>query len=176
MAEPSKIPLTVGFANIAGPALGTMAMADFAALSPLFARSNFPPAGKIPKTPILFLYALLNEDGSLQGLNTGIRQIAQATGAKMLVIASEIPSGSILMNAMKFPGPKIANIIFTNNRNGAGFSRFFKEMFKLMRDGAQMMEAYVRLSPQGGQQEAWLPGTLCVAEAGKLALPPMPAA
>ena len=40
-AEPPKIPLTIGFANLAGDDLSAIASEDAAALSPLFAR-GFP--------------------------------------------------------------------------------------------------------------------------------------
>jgi hypothetical protein len=44
-------------------------------------------------------------------------------------------------------------------------------MFELMRAGANVQQAYVRLAPQGPVQQEWLPGTIMIAEAGNMIFP-----
>lgn len=165
------VPLTLGFANLAGDQAAHYVDEDIAALSPAFAQVNRAPYGKIPRTAILFAYVRLKEDGTLPGTAFGVRKLVELSGAKALVMALANPSTAII-NSGKLPGPKTANIVFTINRNGSGFARFFREMFDLMRGGTDMLQAYVRLAPQGPVQEKWLPGTILAAEGGKLLFPP----
>lgn len=171
-AEPPKIPLTIGFANLSGDDLSSMASKDAAALSPLFARSKVVPAHQIPSAEILFVYAHLNEDGTIKGpTRSGIRQIVQLTHAAIVVLASP-NSGASIQNAVALPGPKTANIVFTLDRNGDGFSRFFRELFEKMRDGKHMLSAWVELAPQNPKANLpYAPQTLLLSEGGKIAFP-----
>jgi hypothetical protein len=91
--EPAKIPLTIGFANLSGDDLDPIASEDSAALSPLFARSRVVPAHNIPSADILFIYAHLNDDGTLMvpTMRYGIQQVAQITNAAVVVLASPNP-------------------------------------------------------------------------------------
>jgi len=171
-AEPPKIPLTIGFANLSGDDLSSMASKDAAALSPLFARSKVVPAHQIPSAEILFVYAHLNEDGTIKGpTRSGIRQVVQLTNAAIVVLASPNSNASI-QNAVALPGPKTANIVFTLDRNGDGFSRFFRELFEKMRDGKHMLSAWVELAPQNPKANLpYAPQTLLLSEGGKIAFP-----
>lgn len=171
-AEPPKIPLTIGFANLSGDDLSSMASKDAAALSPLFARSKVVPAHQIPSAEILFVYAHLNEDGTIKGpTRSGIRQVVQLTNAVIVVLASPNSDASI-QNAVALPGPKTANIVFTLDRNGDGFSRFFRELFEKMRDGKHMLSAWVELAPQNPKANLpYAPQTLLLSEGGKIAFP-----
>jgi hypothetical protein len=171
-AEPPKIPLTIGFANLSGDDLSFMASEDAAALSPLFARSRVVPAHQIPSAEILFVYAHLNEDGTIKGpTRSGIRQVVQLTNAAIVVLASP-NSGASIQTAAALPGPKTANIVFTLDRNGNGFNRFFRELFEKMRDGKHMLSAWVELAPQNPKANLpYAPQTLLLAEGGKIAFP-----
>ena len=172
MAGTPKIPLTIGFANLSGDDLGTIASEDAAALSPLFARSRLVDAHQIPSAEILFVYAHLNDDGTIKGpTRSGIRQVAQVTHAAIVVLASP-NSGASIQNAVALPGPKTANIVFTLDRNGDGFSRFFRELFEKMRDGKDMLAAWVELAPQHPKANLpYAPETILLAEGGKLGFP-----
>ncbi|HUB85985.1 MAG TPA: hypothetical protein VL971_09850 [Rhizomicrobium sp.] len=170
-AEP-KITTSLGFANLAGEDLEPLASADFEVLSPLFADIRRRPPFMVPPAGIIFLYAHLNEDGTIRAdKRFGVRQVIQATGAQLLVLASENPD-SALIKAGGIPGPKTANIVLTNNRNGEGFGKFFRALFMMMRDGKNMLEAWVLLAPQMPRPPSWLPGTILLPEAGRLAFPP----
>lgn len=171
-AEPPKIPLTIGFANLSGDDLSSLASKDATVLSPLFARSKVVPAHQIPSAEILFVYAHLNEDGTIKGpTRSGIRQIVQLTNAAIVVLASP-NSGASIQNAVALPGPKTANIVFTLDRNGDGFSQFFRELFEKMRDGKHMLSAWVELAPQNPKANLpYAPQTLLLSEGGKIAFP-----
>jgi hypothetical protein len=69
MEPKQKIPLTLGFANLSGDDLGSLVSEDIGVLGPLFERINAPAPHLLPKSEILFVYAHLNEDGTIHGLN-----------------------------------------------------------------------------------------------------------
>lgn len=166
-----KIPVSLGFVNFSGEDLAPFARNDSSVLSPLFERASSPPFGQVPVANVLFVYAHLNGDGTIKGLKSvGIRQIVQATKAALVVVASDNPADAIT-KAAGLPGPKSANIVFTVNRNGSGFATFFHKLFERMRDGEDMMMAWVQIAPQGPTQDPSLPGTILVAEAGRLSFP-----
>jgi hypothetical protein len=124
--------------------------------------------------PVLFVYARLNPDGTMRGTKSaGIRQVVEATKASIVVVASENSVDSINKTAA-MPGPKSANLVFTLNRNGAGFATFFRRLFERMRDGKDMLLAWVDLAPQGPVQDPTLPATIVLPEAGRLAFPKPP--
>lgn len=168
----STIPLTIGFANLSGEDLSPFASADVALLSPLFARSRVVADHEIPSAAILLLYAHLNDDGTIRGQSaSSIRQVVQLTNAAIVILASPNTSGSI-KNAVALPGPKRANIVFTLDRNGTAFGRFFLELFGKMRDGKDMLSAWVELAPQHPAGVAThAPQTILVAEGGRFAFP-----
>lgn len=167
-----KIPLTIGFANLSGEDLTEIASEDAAALSSLFVQSKVVPSHQIPSAEILFVYAHLNEDGTIKGpTRSGIRQIVELTKASIVVLASPNSAHSI-QNAAALPGPKTANIVLTLNRNGSGFSRFFRELFEKMRDGKEMLTAWVEIAPQHpSANPTYAPQTVLMAEGGKIAFP-----
>jgi len=166
-----RIPLSLGFVNFSGEDLAPLIREDSSVLSPLFAQSTSPPLGRIPVANVLFVYAHLNADGTIKGpTSVGVRQLVQATKAAIVVVASANPSETIV-KAAGLPGPKSANLVFTTNRNNAGFATFFRKLFERMRDGEDMMMAWVQIAPQGPNQDPSLPGTILVAEAGRIAFP-----
>lgn len=171
-SQTRQIPLTIGFANLSGDDLADIVSEDAAVLSPLFIRSTVVPNHQIPSAEILFVYAHLNEDGTIKGpTHSGIRQVVELTGASIVVLASPNPAASI-QNAASLPGPKTANIVLTLDRNGNGFSRFFGELFEKMRSGKDMLSAWVEISPQHpSANPAYAPQTILMAEGGKVAFP-----
>jgi hypothetical protein len=169
---PALIPLTIGFANLVGDAVDAIAAEDATALAPLFERARGGAAHEVPSAEVLFVYADLEDDGTIKGTNrSGLRQIVQVTNAAIVVLASPNDAASI-QNAVKLPGPKTANLVFTLSRNGSGFSRFFRELFEKMRDGKEMLAAWAELAPQHpSAQPDYAPGTIFLAEGGKLGFP-----
>lgn len=169
---PSKIPLTIGFANLSGADFNTLVSEDEKVLSPLFARSKIGTVQNIPSAEVLFVYAHLNEDGTIKGVNNlNIRKIIQDTHAQIVVLATA-NSVTGIKNAVAIPGPKTANIVFTLDRKENGFSRFFQELFVKMQDGTHMLSAWTALASQNPQaNHAYIPVTILLAEGGKLAFP-----
>jgi hypothetical protein len=167
---PGQIPLTLGFANLAGTDAVPLVDQDKAALGPLFKRVAAPEPTKIPAADVLFLYVHLNPDGTMRGTKSGVRQVVELTKAKILVVASPNPSESIT-KAVALPGPKTANMVFTLDRRGSNFTRFFRGLFERRHGGQDMLLAWVELAPQGPNQSSDLPATILVTEAGRLALP-----
>ena len=149
-----------------------IASEDAASLSSLFIQSRVVPNYQIPSAEILFLYAHLNEDGTINGpTRSGIRQIVELTKASIVVLASPNSANSI-QNAAALPGPKTANLVLTLDRNGSGFGRFFRELFEKMRDGQEMLAAWAEIAPQHpSANPTYAPQTILMAEGGKIAFP-----
>jgi hypothetical protein len=153
--------------------MDNMILEDAAEMSAIFLRLEFARKGQPIKSEILFVYANLAIDGSFENNDSeSIRQLAQESNASIVILASP-NQGDHITNAVKCAGPKIANIVFTIDRKGASFSRFFASLFQRMRGGEDMLSSWVALAPQGPQSSsANAPATVLVAEAGKLAFPP----
>jgi hypothetical protein len=148
-----------------------MLQEDVAVLSPLFEHVIATAPGQISRAPILFVYAHFNEGGFIRSFGPrGVRQIVEATQSRLVVVASPIPR-EVFQKAASVLGPKIANLVFTLNRNQQYFGAFFKALFERMRDGEDMLLAWVRIAPQGPVQRTDIPSTILIAEAGRLAFP-----
>lgn len=168
-----KIPAGIAFVSIGSTRSQEARDADARALAPLFRQSLAPEPGKVAKAQVLFLYADLRPDGTIQGLEqrVGIRQVVQATEAAIVVVASANDPDAVKA-AIALPGPRTANLVFTLDRGGERLPRFFARLFGEMRDGTDMMAAWVKLCPQGPAAAAPdMPATLFLAEGGKLAFP-----
>jgi hypothetical protein len=144
-----KIALAAGFADLSGADFASFLSEDSAAVSALFATTNIATARQIRAAQILFLYTHFAANGALEGTPAvGVRQIAQEVRSRTLVVASPVP-GDTIENAMGFPGPKTANLVFTLDRKGPAFAGFFCALFERMRDGENLLEGWVELAPQG---------------------------
>jgi hypothetical protein len=73
---------------------------------------------------------------------------------------------------MKFPGPATANLIFTLDRIGAAFARFFCALFERMRRSEDMLYAWVELAPQAPMDANYNPELVLLPEAGAITFPP----
>lgn len=169
----SVVPLTIGFANLGGDDLLPLLTEDVAALSSMFKNTNIAPATRLPSCEILFLYAHLRVDGTLAGIDVqaGLRQIAQLTGAMLIVLASPCSSDAA-QKCVALPGQKLANLILTLDRREDGFAKFFRELFELMGTGTPLLNAWVELAPQHpSAMPDFAPETLLIAEAGNIKFP-----
>jgi hypothetical protein len=149
---------TSGRVRIAHPKLGLLNLgdADFAAilnedraaLGCFFDDVAVSTDGSIPRCDVLFVYANIAPDGSLvNSPQSSVRQLAASAGASLLVVASSNPRGHIVATG-KNPGPRNASLVFTIDRKGDGFGRFFQEIFTLMKAGKTMPMAWVKVAPQ----------------------------
>jgi hypothetical protein len=127
---------------------------------------------QLAKTNVLLLYARLNRDGTVSDSGKGLRELIEPTGASIVVVAAPNPAEHVTAAAGR-AGPKTAaNIVLTIDRNGMAFPRFFRRLFERMRDGEDMLRAWVELAPQGpvaGKIPA--PVTIMIAEGGRLVFP-----
>jgi hypothetical protein len=168
----SKIALAVGFANLASADFASFLSEDLAAVSTLFVTTNIATARQIPAAQIPFLYTRFAASGALEGTPVvGVRQIAQEVRSRILVVASPV-SGDTIENAMGFPGSKTANLVFTLDRKGPAFAGFFRALFERMRDGENMLEAWVELAPQGPVETENNPEPVLLPEGGAIAFAP----
>jgi hypothetical protein len=167
-----KIPIAIGFMNLSGNDWSKIVEEDVAVLSPLFKHVIVTKPKEMAGVPILFIYAQFNEeDGFVRNLGPlGVRQIVQMSGARLLVVASPLPAETF-QKAASVPGPKTANLVFTLDRKQEHFGAFFKTLFERMRDGEDMLLAWVQIAPQGPVQRTDIPSTILIAEAGKLVFP-----
>lgn len=167
-----RAPLAIGFANLCGPEMDDLVRQDAERLGPLFMRTRVPAHRQIPSAEVLFIYAHLNEDGTIQGPKPiGVRQIVQATHAAIVVVATPNSPQSI-RNAIGLRGPRSANLVFTLDRQGDSFGRFFRELFEKMQAGEDMLSVWATLAPQQpGAATGDAPATVLAAEGGKIAFP-----
>jgi len=159
----------LGFLSLGGELFAPLITEDRTALSPLFSKLETGTGHQIPKCDVLFVYADIAFDGSLGlGKDVTIRHLADKAGASIAVLASNNPPEHGIV-ASKLSGPKRANLVWTLNRRGDAFPRFFKELFTRMKGGKSMPLAWVAIAPQY-QSEAHrdLPETICQMEAGQV--------
>ena len=172
VAQPKKksIPLTAAAVNFIGKDADEIVGEDMRTLLLLFDRvERLTTPKKIPTCQVLFLYAHLEPDGTIRGTKWSVRDTVLLSKASILVVASP-NSGESIVKAASAPGPKSANIVFTTNRRGTAFPTFFRKLFERMRDGEQMLLAWVQLAPQGVPSTD-APETMMLAEGGKLMFP-----
>jgi hypothetical protein len=160
---------TLGFLNLGGDAFASLVDEDRSALSPLFSKTECGTGLQIPKCDVLFVYADLASDGSVGlGREVTIRHLAERAGASIAIVASN-NSAEHGIAASKTPGPKRTNLVWTFDRKGEAFARFFKELFTQMKDGTPMPAAWVAISPQyKSKVHLDLPETVCQMEAGQV--------
>jgi hypothetical protein len=159
----------LGFLNLDGEVFASLIAEDRSALGPIFSKFEMRTGYEVPKCDVLFVYAEIAPDGSL-GLSKEftLRHLAEKAGASIAVLASNNPPEHGIV-ASKLSGPKRANLVWTLNRRGDAFPRFFKELFTRMKGGKSMPLAWVAIAPQY-QSEAHrdLPETICQMEAGQV--------
>lgn len=164
---------TIGFLNLAGNDGDRLAQHDRGQLSSVFAATSNIESNKVPRCNVLFLYCALAPSGKISAQAYSLRDIIQAAGAHIAVVASDIPHGVVTSSEfaqfLQSKNDWPANIVITLNRNGDAFSRFFKNLFSQMHHGTTMPHAWVKLAPQGPASNADQPGTVVLLEAGHIA-------
>src|SRR5215471_8572845 len=166
-----KIPLALGFGNLSGKEYAPLLAEDEAALSPLFDVVQSASSLPLPSAEVLFIYASLTEEGCIPTQAAGTRvELAQIARAPIVVMASPTPI-LVAKKILLAKRPLKANVVVTLERKGREFGKFFRALFELMRDGEDMLSAWVTLCPQGPISPPNLPLTLMAAGAGALIFP-----
>jgi hypothetical protein len=122
----------------------------------------------VPRCEVFFLYCSLGVDGRVIGSSAGIRELTEAAGAYIAVVASE----NSPEDYRKALGPRKgwgANTVLVINRKGERFALFFHRLFEAMKRGDSMLMAWVELAPQvPGMDHSDAPGAMMAAEAGHI--------
>jgi hypothetical protein len=153
----------IAFLNLVGDTAKKMVAADRGALGDLFSEVT-ESEREVPQCSVLMIYATLESDGHIKGRTESLREIIQAAGAPVVVIASENdPKAYIAAGHPSDIGK--ANLVMTLERRGERFPEFFAKLFALMFQGETMPMAWVKLAPQSpGDERENIPSTIFVAE------------
>jgi hypothetical protein len=153
----------LGMLDLTGGLSDCIVAEDRAVLSrffPTFEESK----SEVPKCDVLFLYATLNHDGTLQNTGHYLRAYIRDAGAKVAVLASENPNPKWEKGRATYGR---ANLVITIARNGPAFPRFFSELFAQMGRGRPMPMAWVKLAPQiPNHEHPDCPDTIFLCEVG----------
>lgn len=154
--------------NLQGAASDQTRAEDRRALSPFFAATREREFG-CPECDVLFVYCVVTSDGHIEGTPSSLAQLVSTSGARIVVVASDNSADNY---RARFTGKNSAvNLVLTVERRGAHFAVFFERLFRLMKNGESMPEAWVQLAPQvPGMDHVACPGCIFVCGAGDLRL------
>src|SRR5262249_36673444 len=153
----------IAFVNLAGDSCAAIAAEDRASLDELF-RGNVQAATDLVACDVLFLYCNFDPRGKVIGAAKPLRGLIRESGARVVVIASDTPTGlftdaEVQKEIHQGDNPPV-NLVITYQRHGENFGRFFKSLFQQMWTGTPMGFAWIVLSPQGNlPPDETLPGT-----------------
>lgn len=136
----------LGLLNLGGAAQQEHLRTDLGTFGHLFKsaeESDFFP----PTCDVLFLYAPIQTDGSIDGSSKRIGEIITQSGASVIVIANNHEEGTYhsILRETGFPD---ATVIMTLGRDGDCFPRFFEKLFSRMMKGKSLIENWSKLAPQ----------------------------
>ena len=143
-----------------------IADADRRVLAPLFGKTQWS-TDVAPSCEVLFVYAKLDTSGNIEGQKKRIRDFAKDAGAHMVVVALDNP-GECCMKALDPKNDWYANFTVALDRKEEQLAFFFKALFVAMFAGHSMLNAWVKLAPQGPGQNPDLPVMFMAAEAGHI--------
>ena len=153
--------------NLSGTKQPELLEADMGRLGPLFPGASVVDANP-PPCDVLFIYGVVGPNGTIGGHR--VRELIRATGASIVVVASEnLPEPYM---ALARPGPgEQANLVMALDRKGSAFSSFFEKLFGEMFAGRTMPQAWVKLAPQiPGEVHAGAPDCIFSCERPKVRL------
>jgi hypothetical protein len=157
--------------NLKGAEGEALVQVDIQALEPVLGvaeQSNFVP----PKCDVLFLYSDISPDGRIESSRMSLGDLVKASGAIILVVASDNPGPAYVAGNKTGPYGRV-NLVMTVARRGDVFPRFFVRLFQDMMRGTSMPLAWVKLAPQGPKSEsADLPSTIFACMAGQVTFGP----
>ncbi len=167
---PEKIPFAVALWNLSGSAMDALIDEDRTVLDAIFTKVLVYSAHEVPQAMVVFAYTGLNDEGTLADFpEYSVKEVAQATHARLFVVAAENSATSV-RGAVERKGPKVTTV-FALDRKGNAFGRFFGELFADMLSGTPILSAWVKLAPQTPDADTWAPATILVAEGGNWQFP-----
>jgi hypothetical protein len=162
-----KDPMIV-FLNLAGTDYETIAAEDRALIGPLFGRNVQVATARVP-CDVLFLYCNFEPSGKIVGQeasHSDLRNLLRDSRAKIAVIASPVIGYQYSASGDNPP----VNVVFTLDRKGDKFGRFFRSMFELMwTRGLSMPMAWNLLAPPSRPHQHHGPDTWGPLGAGHVA-------
>lgn len=144
-------------ANFLGAPGQSLIEQDATALTPILGNPT-RTTGDVPPCDILFVYANIRPDGSLENSARGLPELMQDSASRIVIVASDnglkgyVSDDDIkgYVRAAHRPHAHV-NLVMTFDRRGEGFATFFVELFSRMRRGVPMTVAWAQLAkPRGG--------------------------
>jgi hypothetical protein len=139
-------PPTLGYLNLGGQAHEAHMLADLESLSTLFPEPIVSER-ETPTCTVLFVCFTISSTEAAGAASRLLCNIIADSGAKVVVVASEIPEE--LIEAV-FKDIKLGstNIVLTLERKGDRFGAFFEKLLRSMLGGKAMPVAWNTLAPQ----------------------------
>jgi hypothetical protein len=157
----------LGILDLDPERFGALASEDRAALGPQFS-SVVESDGEPPKCDVLLVYCEIDRQGRIVGSSRSLRGIIAASGARIVVVATENEADSYVATARP-TYHSAANMVMTLERKGDAFAAFLGKLFGLMFRGVSMPVAWVQLAPQiPGAEHTDGPELIFAAEVGQL--------
>jgi hypothetical protein len=155
-----------GILNLKGEAANSLVAEDAKILAPVLGSPRYGSTAP-PACDVLFLYCDINGDGRVVNFAGNLRDLIQASGARVVVVASD-NSGDAYIASTKGRTHGRANLVMTIARRDPAFPTFFLRLFEDMKRGTSMPMAWVKLAPQGpGKAHDNLPETIFACELGQ---------
>ena len=154
--------------NLNGDMANSLVASDSGALGMVLGKPQYSSTVP-PSCDVLFVYCDIASNGEVSNYRGTLRDLIQASGARVVVVASE-NRGEAYIASTKGRTYGRANLVMTIGRKGEAFPQFFSRLFEDMKRGVSMPVAWVKLAPQGPVKEhESLPEMIFACEAGQLA-------
>jgi hypothetical protein len=132
----------VGLLNLDGPDSERLIAGDAAFLTAIFGSVRSVDLAE-PSCDVLFLYARLEDDGSIAGSPLGLREIIRDTGARIVVFGlPNSPASYGEAHHYKRRPYGLANLVETLDRRGDAFEHYLTGIFLAMKRGLSMCTAH----------------------------------
>lgn len=159
---------TAGILDLLGAPATAWIASDRRFLVPLFGEVA-SSRDQAPRCHVLFIYCVINVDGTIQGTSSSLRELIRDSEAAVVVVASP-NTGDAYVKAGKPEPFGRANLVMTLDRKGVAFGLFCEALFSEMKRGVSMPVAWVKLAPQGPvAPPANTPECIFACEGGQLA-------
>jgi hypothetical protein len=159
---------SLGVLNLAGSHGEALLAQDLPIIRPHFSQTRTAQEGPLP-CDVLLLYCEINQDGTVNHLASGLRELIRDSGASIVVVATEHPIEAYIAAAPRRPFGH-ANLVMTLERKGDSLATFLAQLFQKMNAGIAMPVAWNQLAPQiPGSDHPDAPGTVFACERGQIA-------
>lgn len=141
----------VGFLNLAGQAGADFLEEDQTALQQVFPETASFGGGPVGRCDVLFVYGGIDAEGGITNSPASLKDIAAASRCAILILA--MPDTAEAYARVPRTALGNLNLVFTVDRNGTGFPRFFRQVFSEMMTGKPLAAAWKKIAPQSLQAD-----------------------